>query len=355
MTVVVAHSCQGFLRSDAFDLHSIGGVFEFVLSFLMPGAAAVILFFVLSGFVLTQGTEDKSFADVARDYPRYAIRRVFRIMPAMSASAVAAFVVYHYSWYDPSHLRLLAMTLLMQDSSINGPLWSLPIEMFWSLLLPPLFYLSARVGVIGNLALLVGAYRLIYHNDGIDLLRYGICFQAGMLIGAWGGAITTHLPRKMMLVALGAALIVYCSTHTLCRLFFPARNDMFIIVLTVASFPIVAYCAHVRTGSVGALLRLPAIRFVGRVSYSLYVFHFLVLALVNMRIGAIMSQEWGEAHTLICHLIALATVPALSLIVAYASYRCIEVPLMNMGNRLAFRLFPFKADMKAAVGLAPAE
>jgi peptidoglycan/LPS O-acetylase OafA/YrhL len=334
MTVVVAHCCEGFLQTDRPDLQSVGGVFDFAIHLISPAAAAVILFFVLSGFVLTQGTEDQPIADAARNYPGYAIRRCFRIMPAMWLSAIAAFVVAcHY--YLPLDFRLLAKTLLMQDSNLNGPLWSLPIEMFWSLLLPALFFVSTRVGFVGNVVMLVGAYRLIHNNAGIDLLRYALCFQLGMLVGVWGRAITANMPRKLLLILLGAAVLAYCSIQGLSRLYFPGRSDLFIAVVAPAAFVMVSYFAHVREGTIGGLLRLSPIRFIGRISYSVYVFHFVLLTFVNVQLGIHLGQAWGEAHTLICHLIALVTVIPLTLIVAYLNYRYIEAPLTTIGGRLA--------------------
>jgi peptidoglycan/LPS O-acetylase OafA/YrhL len=156
-----------------------------------------------------------------------------------------------------------------------------------------------------------------------------------MLVGAWGRGITTYLPRRALLILLGVSVLAYCSIHNLSRLYFPGRSDLFIALVTPAAFVIVAYCANVREGAVGAFLRLSPIRFVGRVSYSLYVFHFVVLSLINIQITIIKGQSWGQAHALTCHLTALATVIPLSLIVAYLSYRYIEVPFLGLGSRLA--------------------
>jgi len=81
--------------SHAFGLLSAPALLPLVRSFglraLSDGAAAVDLFFVLSGFVLA-----KSLFATAIDYRTFLIRRVFRIYPAYWASLLFALFAERY-------------------------------------------------------------------------------------------------------------------------------------------------------------------------------------------------------------------------------------------------------------------
>jgi len=68
----------------------------------------------------------------------------------------------------------------------------------------------------------------------------------------------------------------------------------------------------------------------GRISYSLYLLHFLVY-LYGRDLGAKLGYEWnGVAFAF------LVAVPA-TLLISTATYYCIEKPAMNLGSKLVER------------------
>ena len=71
-------------------------------------------------------------------------------------------------------------------------------------------------------------------------------------------------------------------------------------------------------------MRARPLVFLGRISYSLYLFHLIViLALVNGLYG----------HAPLMFILFLAG--ALSIVTAWCAYRFVEVPAMNLGRRLS--------------------
>jgi peptidoglycan/LPS O-acetylase OafA/YrhL len=86
----------------------------------------------------------------------------------------------------------------------------------------------------------------------------------------------------------------------------------------------------------------PAARFLGRISYSFYLWHFpVVFVLVTLgfaTIDASLWREWPNAMALALFTVStLVTIP-----IAWASYRAIELPLIRVGRNLTTT----RADMK---------
>ena len=93
-----------------------------------------------------------------------------------------------------------------------------------------------------------------------------------------------------------------------------------------------------RRGSPGRLLAVAPLRFLGRISYSLYLWHWPILVLPAVALGAPLDP--GVRAALI----------AASVVVATASWACVEEPFRRGSWRLAMR--PSRALAVAATGLA---
>jgi peptidoglycan/LPS O-acetylase OafA/YrhL len=124
------------------------------LRVVWAGHEAVLLFFVLSGFVLTLPTlRGWSRAEWLGYYPRRLIRLYVPVWASVAvAVALAALVARDLSadssWlaiHRPVSLRAVGLdsTLLLGTSNLNSPLWSLRWEMWFSLLLPAAVGLAA--------------------------------------------------------------------------------------------------------------------------------------------------------------------------------------------------------------------
>jgi peptidoglycan/LPS O-acetylase OafA/YrhL len=149
-------STTTFLYSSA--EHVYGGWTTDVLSILGNGAAAVNLFFVISGFVLLQSLTrgpDSNWVNAAR----FVVARVFRIYPAVLVT-IGTFILIFYATgasicsaaaYEP--VKLLRNALLL-DTEIVGVMWTLRVEMLAIPLFILGFFLLRRFGNIGLVILL---------------------------------------------------------------------------------------------------------------------------------------------------------------------------------------------------------
>src|SRR4051812_3706120 len=125
---------------------------------------AVVLFFVLSGFLLAQpwiGTPPTRPPRLGR----YAVRRIARIGPAYWAAVLGSFVLLHGSGHGreiavgdlPKFMAFLANVFPATRGQLDPPLWSLHIEVSFYVVLPliGLALLRAKRPLLVCLALFV--------------------------------------------------------------------------------------------------------------------------------------------------------------------------------------------------------
>src|SRR5262249_51131691 len=131
---------------------------------LLPAGGSVVLFFVLSGYVLGNGLLRGS------DFPAFAIRRIFRIFPAYVVSLFLMYAVRYalalheaptdttdwfnnVYWPAPDILRVLCSAILVTTAVIPVA-WSLLPEVACSMMLPLVVVLHRRTDTIGRFCLL---------------------------------------------------------------------------------------------------------------------------------------------------------------------------------------------------------
>lgn len=309
------------------------------------GHPAVILFFVLSGFVLSLAFSKSK----DRDYRPYLIKRTFRIYPAylaaMALSMLALAIVIPASTDSlgpylqngqpilPDFWSLIRSASLIfafhHDDKLNIVMWSLVHEMRFSILFPAMFFLCNRWPIVfaSATALLYGSANLAlrglgYHPDFflgdtflvslLITLFYLPCFAIGMLLARWS------LRRELPEVNLIAELIIILFALLAFRL----NIDDGVTALASGLLIIVA----LKDTRLGWFLKLRAMTFIGKISYSLYLVHFLILFYISV-------YAWqGDALSLA---LALAAGIVLSLALATVLQISVERPLQLAGAYLA--------------------
>lgn len=202
--------------------------------------------------------------------------------------------------------------------------WSLKWEMWLSLLLPPALLLvrqrslAALGGALGLLAL----YRV---TGGNALERYFSMFVLGVwlarhreAVGAWVGALP-HTARAGLLVL--ALLLIPLRWYGWGLTLDGPLGETLLDLATVTGSALLIALALGWEGWRRWLER-PTLSWLGQISYSLYLYHVLVLALV-VRLGAEMLPVWS--------LLIVSFI--LSFPVAHLAYRWVEVPAMRRGRR----------------------
>jgi peptidoglycan/LPS O-acetylase OafA/YrhL len=331
------------------------------LHLLWDGGDAVLFFFVLSGFVLALPFLDETGAP---GYRPYLVRRFCRIyLPFAAAIFVAAAACRavsprtieglsvwfnEHSWNHPVTAKLVVGHLLMTGSftyrSLENVVWSLVHEVRISLVFP-LMMLALRRGTASFLVATLAASAVAYawEPDLVDEPALINFCQTVQYLGffAVGAALAKHRDVVCALLArlspaTTAGLILLALTCVSWRWQVARLPGMAPAPLPEAMAGLGAalwIALAIGSSRVAAVLELAPLRWLGRVSYSLYLIHLvLLLSAVHLLYGRLPLWE------------ILAAVILASLVAAELMHRWVEVPAMTLGRRLTRRRrFPDEA------------
>jgi peptidoglycan/LPS O-acetylase OafA/YrhL len=357
--VVFDHFLRGwYLASQG---HFVGN-FAYV-PFLANGQSAVMLFFVLSGFVLTL----PMLSAKPQSYPAYAVRRICRIyLPYLAALMVALFACWRVRslnryglvmgtlWQAPPSWHLVAKHLEFLGRydvyAYNPPTWSLVHEMRISLIFPLLCLIALRLRPWAAFAIavsfpvagrLVEKYSAPMWEPGTSSLFWsetiGFCgiFLVGSLLARYRQPIVAWLaalPRIARWALIAVAVVLYQYSALL---HVPRALRNFTVGLAAAYFVMLAL---VPNGWLSRLLRRGPPRFLGRVSYSLYLIHSPILIVMSIAI-------WGKMP----YIYLLPPFLAVALLAAAGFHRFVEMPSIALGKAITAK-WRGPAKVEAVIG-----
>jgi peptidoglycan/LPS O-acetylase OafA/YrhL len=286
----------------------------------LAGPTAVMLFFMLSGFILTytaqKGTSPRVFyvARIARIYPVYLL--------ALGLAALLLFPLglYRESPWCPAPSQALPEVLLLLQAwwpvrmdCLDGPAWTLSCEAFFYLLFPFVLPLVQRVP-----ARLCGCAVVLCWFGGLVIpalnlprpLAFLPTFVFGMLVGhLYLGGRRMWSPRCLLVVALCCLVLgqrgIPLPEAVTEALLWPACA----VVLCVLS---------TRTNAIARLLAQHPLVVLGDASYGLYILH---APLYNILLVGGVFSHWG-AHTWAGFAVYGSGAVAVSLL----SLRLLEIP-----------------------------
>jgi len=225
-----------------------------LMHLLFPGNGAVMVFFVLSGYVLWGSFARKR--PTTADVPDYIVARLFRLLPLVVATTLLYWLVT-----SPSPGELIANMLLL-STGMNKVLWSLQVEMIGSMVIF-IAWLAARNDPIKLFIALCVVAAAVPFFRGNQFVVYLPAFLLGALIH--------HVPARIWQsrALLVAALLVLL----LPSIVFSYRGVTRLLEILAAA-AIVGCVAAQRP----PLLESAPIKFLGAVSYPFYLTHPLGMA-----------------------------------------------------------------------------
>jgi peptidoglycan/LPS O-acetylase OafA/YrhL len=301
------------------------------------GSGAVVLFFVISGFVLSASLV-RGRQDLIAEALRFAIARLFRIYPAVFVTIVTFAAVLWATdssdlWRD--YIRLLLNVLLI-ETSIDPVTWTLQLEI---LAIPLIFvtYLAwQRWGAIVLGAACCVLIPLSFSPRWNSLVgtqnAFGemYAFVVGMAAFLVAPRIVAWLSPRGSTIALTIAAALFLVSREVLGLasyWSPLAESIF-------ASSIVALLAFGRPGGCAALLDVRLIRFFGRISYSFYLLHYLILSIIWKYPGVFEAlMGIGTPPTAVA-VLAFAFSVAVVTPLAFAMYRFVERPGVAIGRRL---------------------
>lgn len=348
LSVLLLHYLEGWLQTAPPQYVAYVGY----IPLLTSGNAAVMMFFVLSGFVLTL----PQMADQPASYPAYLVRRICRIyLPYLGALALAVLGCWRYhgldiygdrfrlTWREAPSIHLIAQHLWFLGRydvyAYNTPIWSLVHEMRISLIFPLLCLISLRlrpwVACLAALSLQAVA-RLLDRFSGpyvgpgypgvpsifwsLSLAFCGI-FLVGSILARYREQVVGWLSRLRPWPQTGLLVAAIAFYQYTAPMHLPRFLRDFVSGLGAAC---ILMLALVPGGWLSRLLRLKPLRWLGKVSYSLYLVHMPMLMVMAIVLYGRVSP-------------ALALVPfvGLCLVAAAVFHRWVEKPSMQLGRMLA--------------------
>lgn len=263
---------------------ALDGPGEQALFWLFRSHHGVFLFFVLSGFLIGRMWWPRP----SLAYGAFAWRRTLRIYPAFAVAFAASLVFAHASgtWTPPDLPRVLGNLVFLNGwppahvVPFNTVTWSLFYEMSFYLAFPVVAWAGTRTGaplVACGVGVLLPIAAALLGADPI-VLCWSLLF-AGALLAARDD-LRLRAARLPTAAVLAAYLVV--TTAALFDAFAPIAG---IVSFGVAAVLVLARCS-VPGNALAHGLATPALRALGRVSYSFYLLHWMIVVLVARAVDA---------------------------------------------------------------------
>lgn len=329
-------------------------------SILWQGHSAVIIFFVLSGFVLSlpfyKGTEF--------NYLKYLIKRVCRIyIPYIMILFIAIGIklVIHSkigtipglvqwgSWnIEVSFNRVIDHILFLREFNSDAfimVIWSLVHEMRISIVFPLIIFLLLRVNwkvsigiamflsVIGYLLMknIPSEFNMPVSTNYFITLHYSSMFIIGALLAKNREYLVSKIINskvKYILLPLGLLFFSYprIPFMLLSKLIGEIDYDLYLIIIDwyICFGAVLIILSALSSKLFSKLLLIKPVQFIGEISYSLYLVHPIVL-LTTVHIF------YGKISVPLILLISFL----FTMVVSVLCYKFIEIPSIKIGRKLA--------------------
>ncbi len=319
------------------------GVPSWANPLLMAGGTGVGLFFVVSAFTLSLSWFSRR--DGAHPVRNFYLRRVFRIVPLYYVLLVATLLRDWLVWRNTHSLSEIALSITMlfnlapgRGTGIVWASWTIGVEMLFYLMFPLMMLfagttLRKAICLPATLAAEFLFYEIVHHSLATPSTK--------------GTYFTTGLPIHFPVFVLGLIAYTVFSSESFRRI----RSKWVGAVLIAAALMIHVGLSYsgVYRGPLrlewSTLAWLPLVlgltiyplwlivnavtRFYGRISYSVYLNHPIVVMFLRPFYAGVYRRihEFGVALT-ICVIVTFSLLTPL----AYLTYRFIEQPGIRLGS-----------------------
>jgi peptidoglycan/LPS O-acetylase OafA/YrhL len=333
------------------------------LGFIVPGGLGVTIFFFISGFIITRILLLEYAGSGAISLTGFYIKRVFRLAPGLIVYIFLSVLAFAMVGAPIPFLDVVASIFYaanyyivfhgMGGNAVDSPLsilWSLAVEEHFYAAFPVLLLLMRkRIGnfiaillTVCGVAVVWRAYLVVVlgildvssqrtyisTDTRIDSIVFGCLVslytfwvESRPLTSRYRAALAAMGSRPALLVAtlMMVASLAYRSDEF--------RQTWRYSVQGVAMIPLFLHLfIFKRRDGIDAVLRSSPMVYIGKISYSLYLHHWLTLTFLWQLLQG--TPQWQ---------ISLVAVP-LMLGLAAASYHIVETPIRRIGQRFAENL-----------------
>jgi peptidoglycan/LPS O-acetylase OafA/YrhL len=351
---------------NTFNIPSLDGIraLSFLIVFVshdhlpqIPGFFGVAVFFFLSGYLITTLMRIEIENTGTLSIKGFYLRRAFRILPPFYVVLVLIILVVKAGWL-PGHFSSadLAASVLYVTNYWNiyvHPIMMPGFNIFWSLSVEEHFYLifpfvvllmirlklirSAQVSTLLGICAAVLIWRciLVYRLHSLDMvfgpvtdpLRTWFATDTrvdsilfGCVLALWGNPVLDRKPKHSWILTI-AGILVLLGTFLYRSLEF--RETFRYTLQSVALIPLFISAIRLHDHWAFSWLNSRPMRFIGVLSYTLYLVHYPVLKL---------AEGWSS-NRLVVGLTALS----ISMVLAYVIHVLVERPLARFRRRFGSR------------------
>jgi peptidoglycan/LPS O-acetylase OafA/YrhL len=334
------------------SIYSLPASIRIAIDCVCNAHACVIVFFVLSGYVLAgslirRGLQSSSVRG-------FYMGRLFRLLPALwVASAISALFLWLYPqltihpplsfWFYlylhsfPSRKELILAALAI-DKSLIMPVWTIFIEFMGSAIMPFIVMIALAKPRLFHWIVLgmgLGAYLIAHAPHRLDSLSYMFDFA----LGAWLASRKWPFFGSMSLPTLCGSVLALIFFRFA---WFAARNGhptslllgyddpLPMLVEGIAAFFLVGALAS-EHGRIRLLRSRWAVS-LGNVSYSLYLIHFPIAILLAKILSRALSDDTSP---ITATAVLMGFGLTISFALAWLIYRYVEIPSIALGKRVS--------------------
>jgi peptidoglycan/LPS O-acetylase OafA/YrhL len=343
---------------------------ESLLRLMGAGGYAVKLFIILSGFVITYLLDKRD-----ETYLQFVVRRFFRLFPVFIVLFVVAIPLSHVSLWNVTHASQYLTSELIESGDGSGIAkveswwsniqWNIPLHFLMfngavpDILVkdaPGAFLVPAWTVSLEWQFYLVAPLAFAWVISAKPYRRLGLCALCAVVFWARHYVIPTveygaALPFQVEFFFLGAASYFFYkgqASHRQSDTAFPIACCLAVFLLWLSSrawplIPVVLWMAFfgllleqpssLSSRLVAPLFTNPLMLYLGRISYSLYLSHILVIIVIQYALLTWMPHLSRVVH---CGLL-LAGTTVVTVAVSAGLYRYLEAPGIRVGRTWAHR------------------
>jgi peptidoglycan/LPS O-acetylase OafA/YrhL len=312
--------------------------------FTLPfGWVGVNLFFVLSGFLITRILLERH--EQADYFTRFYRNRVLRIFPLYFTVIVFYFTIKYVLYginmqHSPLYFLFFVQNFLYAKTGFTHTTalqhtWSLAIEEQFYLFFPLIVYFFKKnLGFFISIAVfivLIVRFSYAFHADWCTAYIATPCRIDGLLMGAGLAYFKIENRSNKQILIYTSGLLIFIIAFL--SVFFKGKglvsNGISYTLIDLAAAYLVFECtkkasANEQNNSFQRFFSNNFLRFLGKYSYGLYVYHWLIYSTFRLHLRPFFPPVlWAKVS------VSLLAV-ALSMALALLSYHFLEKPFLNL-------------------------
>lgn len=341
-------SVRGIAAMSVLIYHFIGWRWEknisfHLASFIFNGSDAVSFFFVLSGFVLSYKYLQLNHNLQLKEF---IATRFFRIYPAFIVTVLLNYLYVNRATFGLNTISDIffynsqelwqELVLVKNIHKFYIPGWTLQVEIALSLLMP-FFVIIAKKDIRYLYALIPIS---IFINSG-NFSGYTLHFCLGILLAKFYTEIAEYNFKESKFytfryLLLGVVFLLYSIRH-IDRIQTLGDGNRFLSFWNIDYFHLTGFASFVilmiiiNKKKLQNILHLKPLLFMGKISYSIYLMHWLVVVFIMER-----WERWQQyipnEYVLFYTMLLIAIIA--TLLLSTILYYTVEIPFLKIGKRL---------------------